>query len=108
MNRCTTNWSHLTPRDQVRHLELEGFVVIPEVLSPDRVASIQAELDRLPTEATDYSENQRGFKDVQWTDSPSSIDTIAVPAMIDFLERLFGDELICTSCVYALSRPGHP
>jgi ectoine hydroxylase-related dioxygenase (phytanoyl-CoA dioxygenase family) len=28
--------------------------------------------------------------------------------MIEFLERLLGDELICTSCVYALSRPGHP
>ena len=28
--------------------------------------------------------------------------------MIEFLTTLFGDELICTSCVFALSRPGHP
>jgi ectoine hydroxylase-related dioxygenase (phytanoyl-CoA dioxygenase family) len=108
MNLCTTNWSQLTPRDQVRHLELEGFVVIPDLLSPERLAAMHAELARLPTEATDYSENQRSCKDVQWTDSPTSIDTIALPAMIEFIERLFGDELICTSCIYALSRPGHP
>ena len=28
--------------------------------------------------------------------------------MIAFLQRLFGDELICTSCTYAVSQPGHP
>src|SRR5207247_658288 len=108
MNLCTTDWSQLTSRDQVRHLELEGFVVIPDLLSPERLAAMQAELARLPTEATDYSENQRSCKNVQWTDSPTSIDTIALPAMIELLERLFGDDLICTSCIYALSRPGHP
>lgn len=108
MHRCTTQWSQLAPRDQLRHLELEGFVVIPDLLSADRLAAIKAETARLPTVGTDYSENQRGCPDVQWTDSPACIDTIALPAMIAFLERLFGDELICTSCVYALSRPGHP
>lgn len=108
MNLCTTDWSRLTPRDRVRHLELEGFVVIPNLLPPDRLAAIKAEVSRLPTVATDYSEQQRGCQDVQWTDSPACIETIALPAMLEFLERLFGDEVICTSCVYALSRPGHP
>ena len=108
MNLCTTDWSQLTPRDRVRHLELEGFVVIPDLLSGDRLAAIKAEVARLPTVATDYSENQRGYSDVQWTDSPACIDTIALPATIEFLQRLFGDDLICTSCIFALSRPGHP
>lgn len=108
MNLCTTDWSQLTPRDRVRHLELEGFVVIPDLLSPDRLAAIKAEVARLTTVGTDYSENQRGCQDVQWTDSPACIETIALPAMTEFLERLFGDDVICTSCVYALSRPGHP
>jgi len=108
MNLCATDWSRLTPPEQVRHLELEGFVVIPDLLSPERLAAIKSEMARLPTVPTDYSENQRSAKDVQWTDSPSSIDTIGLPATIEFLERLFGDELVCTSCIYALSRPGHP
>lgn len=108
MNHCTTDWSALTPADQVRHLELEGFVVLPDLLPPERVAVMKAELARLPTEGTDYSENQRSCKDVQFTDSPACIDTIALTAVLAFLDRLFGDQVICTSCVYALSRPGHP
>lgn len=108
MNLCQTDWARLTPCEQVRHLELEGFVAMPGLLSAEHVAAIKAEVARLPTVGTDYSENQRGCQDVQWTDSPTCIETIALPAMIEFLERLFGDELICTSCVYALSRPGHP
>lgn len=108
MNICATNWTQLTPAEQVRHLELEGFVVLPDLLSSEQVAAMKAELARLPTAGTDYSENQRSCPDVQWTDSPACIDAIALPATLAFLERLFGDELICTSCVYALSRPGHP
>src|SRR6185369_4369154 len=56
----------------------------------------------------DYSDNQRGHTDVQWSDSPNAVDLIAQPTMIEFLEKLFGDELVCTSCVFALSKPGHP
>ena len=102
------DWSSLTFGEQVRHLELEGFVVLPDLLPPEKIAEMKRELARLPTKATDYSENQRGYSDVHWIDSPECIETIALPTMIQFLERLLGDELICTSCIYALSRPGHP
>ena len=108
MTLCTTDWSCLSPAEQIGHLELEGFVVLPQLLPPDRVAAIKVELSRLPTKGTDYSENQRSCSDVQWTDSPACIDTIALPAMLAFLRRLFGDDVICTSCVFAQSRPGHP
>jgi ectoine hydroxylase-related dioxygenase (phytanoyl-CoA dioxygenase family) len=103
-----TDWTALDTRARIRHLELEGYVVFPPLLAAEQVAAIRAELDRLPTVGTDYSENQRGYSDVQWTDSPASIDLIAQPTIVDFLETLFGDQLICTSCVFALSRPGHP
>lgn len=103
-----TDWSTFNTPQRIKHLEIEGFVLIPDLLLPEQVAAVKAELDRLPTKATDYSENQRGYVDVQWTDSPQCLDLIALPAMMDFLGTLFGDELICTSCVYALSRPGHP
>src|SRR5262245_12732455 len=105
---CPTDWSRLTHGQRVEHLELEGFVVLPELLNPAQVVRIKEELYRLTTKPTDYSDNQRGFSDVHRADSPQAIDVIALPAMVAFLERLFGDELICTSCVYARSQPGHP
>lgn len=108
MHLDTTDWSCLTHGQRLRHLEVEGYVVLPDLLSSERLAALRKEVDRLPTKATDYSEAQRGCSDVQWTDSPAVIDTIALPPMLAFLERLFGDELICTSCIFALSKPGHP
>jgi hypothetical protein len=104
----STDWSKLSTRQRIKHLELEGYVLIPDLLTPQEVAQVKAELDELPTKATDYSENQRGHSDVQWSDSPQAIDLIALPALVDFLTHLFGDGLICTSCVFVLSRPGHP
>lgn len=107
-NLVEKDWSKLTTSQSIKHLEIEGYVVIPDLLSPDQVIAVRGELDNLPTVGTDYSENQRSHPHVQWSDSPNAIDVIAQPALIDFLATLFGDEIICTSCVYALSRPGHP
>jgi hypothetical protein len=106
--RVQTDWSRLTAAQRIKHLEIEGYVVLPDLIPLDEVDRIRRELDVLPTVGTDYSEQQRSHKDVQWSDSPSCINLIALPAMLEFLTTLFGDELICTSCVFALSRPGHP
>lgn len=106
--RVETDWARLTTAQRIKHLEIEGYVVLPDLIPSDELSRIRQELDRLSTVATDYSEHQRGHADVQWTDSPSCINLIALPAMSEFLTTLFGDELICTSCVFALSRPGHP
>lgn len=106
--RADTDWSSLSFEERVRFLELEGYLVIPDLLSGEQLAAIRAEMARLPTVGTDYSDRQRGFANVQWTDSPHAIELISLPAMIEFLQRLFGDELICTSCVYVVSQPGHP
>lgn len=103
-----TDWAKLSTAQRIKHLEIEGYVVLPDLIAPDEVIKIRDELDQLPTVGTDYSENQRGFRDVQWTNSTHCIDLIALPAMLKFLTALFGDELICTSCHFALSRPGHP
>ncbi|QDU52584.1 phytanoyl-CoA dioxygenase family protein [Gimesia panareensis] len=106
--RVDTDWAALSAGQQIRSLEVDGYVVLPDLLSAEQIAGIRAELMRLPTQGTDYSEHQRGFSGVQWTDSPTTISVIALPAMLSFLQRLFGDELICTSCTYAVSQPGHP
>ncbi|MFN0199022.1 MAG: phytanoyl-CoA dioxygenase family protein [Planctomycetaceae bacterium] len=106
--RDTTDWSRLSTAQRIKHLEIEGYVVLPDLIPPAEFEKIRQEVNRLPTRGTDYSENQRSCNDVHWTDSPACINLIALPDMIDFLTTLFGDELICTSCAFALSRPGHP
>ena len=103
-----TDWSSLTRAEQIRSIELEGYVVIPDLLSQEALEAVRPEMSRLPTTAVDYSEHQRGCPDVQWTDSPQAIDLIAHPLVIEFLTDLFGDDVICTSCGYGISEPGHP
>lgn len=106
--RVDTDWGSLDTAQRVRSIEVDGYVVIPDLLTKGQLESIRVELGRLPTTGTDYSEHQRGCSNVQWTNSPNAIDLIALPAMIQFLTTLFGDDLICTSCTYAVSQPGHP
>ena len=103
-----TDWASLSTEQRVRSIEVDGYVVVPDLLSAKQLQVIRAELSRLPTTGTDYSERQRSCANVQWTDSPATIDVIALPAMTAFLKTLFGDELICTSVAYAVSQPGHP
>jgi len=106
--RVDTDWGSLSTAQRIRSIEVDGYVVIPDLLPAEEVVRIREELDRLPTQATDYSEQQRGNAHVPWTNSPHAISVIALPAMVSLLTELFGDELICTSCTYAVSRPGHP
>jgi hypothetical protein len=103
-----TDWGTLTQAEQIRSIELDGFVVLPDVLSAEQLSAIRQELDRLPTKAVDYSPHQRGCGDVQWTDSPAAVEAIANAPVTDFLQALFADELICTSCAFSVSDPGHP
>ncbi|MBI84000.1 MAG: hypothetical protein CMJ81_12440 [Planctomycetaceae bacterium] len=107
-NRVSVDWGALSGVERIRHLELEGYVVIPDLISTDQLAAIGQELAQLPTKSVDYSPHQGGANDVHWTDSPESIRMIALPPMVEFLQQLFGDELICTSVCYACSQPGHP
>lgn len=106
--RDSTDWTQLTQQEQLRFLELEGYVVLPDLLSDSQLKPIRAELGQLITEATDYSPHQRGVGNVQWTDSPHTIRVIALRRVIEFLNTVLGDDLVCTSCAYAVSEPGHP
>ena len=100
-----TDWTALTTSERRRHLELEGYVVLPDLIPAEQLSRIRDEVDRLPTVPTDYSEHQRGCPDVQWTDSPACIDLIALPETVRFLSTVFGDELICTRLPLRLVAP---
>jgi hypothetical protein len=106
--RPGVDWSTLTPGERIRHLELEGYLVLPDLLTPEQIGVIGTELEELPLTATDYSPHKKAADDLLGHDLPNTFATIALPATIAFLERLFGDEVLFTSIAYQLCEPGHP
>ena len=37
------DWSALTLGERIRHVELEGYLVIPDLLSPEHIARLKAQ-----------------------------------------------------------------
>src|SRR5690606_10006439 len=62
------DWSKLTVGEQIKHLELEGFLVMPGLLSPEQVAHFKKLTSAMETKATDYSDKQRGRGSIHWED----------------------------------------
>ena len=105
---AAADWERLTLAERIRWIELEGFVVIPELLSAEQIEEIGAELDRLETTPRDYTPHLRGNSQGPWPECPEASRVVALPTITSFLSTLFGDELICTSCVFDVAMPGHP
>ena len=101
-----TDWSALTSAERIRHLELEGFVVLPDVLSGQRLEDLRREVDALPLTGSDYSPRRQGCAKILSTDSPRVIGLVAHPPVTQFLTTLFGDKLICTSLTAGRTEPG--
>ena len=101
------DWSKLTLGERIRQIEVEGYLVIPDLLSPDHLARLKSITDNLETHHVDYSVHQRGARDVQWIGGELT-ELIAHPPTIAFLRELFGDEIIFSHYNYARSEPGHP
>ncbi len=101
------DWSKLTLGERIRQIEVEGYVVIPDLLPPDHLARLKSITDSLETHHTDYSLHQRGARDLQWLGGALT-DLIAYPPTIAFLRELFGDTIVFSHYNYARSEPGHP
>jgi ectoine hydroxylase-related dioxygenase (phytanoyl-CoA dioxygenase family) len=101
------DWSRLTLGERIRQIEVEGYIVLPDLLSSQQVAQLKAETARLETRAVDYSVHQQVRPGVQFIGGAIT-DLIANPPTIAFLRELFGDEIILMSYAYARSEPGHP
>lgn len=102
-----TRWASLTLGERIRSLELEGYVVIPDLLGPEHIASLKAETRKLETTPVDYSDKQRGRPNLQFAGGAIT-DLIAHPPTIQFLTALFGDDVVMMDYGYARSEPGHP
>ena len=106
--RPDVDWSTLTTGERIRYLELEGYLVLPDLLEPEQISAVGAELATLPLTATDYSSHKKTADNLLGHDLPQTLTTIALPSTVAFLERLFGDQVLFTSISYQLCEPGHP
>ncbi|HEU5101157.1 MAG TPA: phytanoyl-CoA dioxygenase family protein [Roseiflexaceae bacterium] len=101
------DWSKLSLGQRIQQIEVEGYVVLPDLLTAEQVASLKAETARLETRAVDYSIHQQVRPAVQFVGGAIT-ELIANPPTIAFLRELFGDEIVLMSYAYARSEPGHP
>ena len=101
------DWSQLTLGQRIQQLEVEGYVVLPDLLDPDHIARLKAQALQFETTHVDYSVHQRGKSSIQFAGGAIS-ELIAFPPMIEFLKELCGEHLILMSYDYSRSEPGHP
>jgi len=101
------NWSSLTSGDRIRQIELEGYLVIPDLLSLDHLEMLRSETATLETRPVDYSVHQQVCPAIQFQGGAIT-DLIAHRPTLTFLGELFGPDIIFVSYAYARSEPGHP
>lgn len=101
------DWSQLTLGEQIQHIEVEGYLVLPDLLSPDHIAELKREAAQHETQAVDYSVNQRYANNFEFA-GPQVTELIGHPPTIAFLHELMGDEVVFMHYAYARSEPGHP
>ena len=101
------DWSILTLGERIRQIEVEGYVLIPDLLSASQISEIKAQVATLETKGMDYSEHQRTAGDVMFLGGELT-ELAAHPVTIPFLRTLLGDDIICIKGDYTLSKPGHP
>ena len=101
------NWAALTAGERVHQLEVEGYLVLPDLLTAAQVRNLKEETARLETTPVDYSVHQRGCPNIQFRGGAIT-DLAAHPPTISFLRDLFGDDVILMTYHYARSEPGHP
>lgn len=100
-------WSQLSRGEQIRQLELDGYLLLPDLLDEAHIARLKRETSQLTTTAVDYSEHQRGCPHLEFYGGEIT-QLIAHPPAVDFLNRLFGGVPVVMSSAYARSEPGHP
>ena len=103
-----TDFSSMSRPQQIQHLEVEGYAVFPEILTPDIIAKVKSELADAEMYHTDYSVNQtRAVTQPQWL-SRAAAELIGYPPMIDFLTDLMGPDIVFTRGFFQRTQPGSP
>ena len=101
------DWSTLTRSERVRQIEVEGYLLLPGLLSTEDIAALKAQSAQFETIPVDYSPHQLTRQNIQF-EGGSVTELIGHPVTIGFLAELFGDDIILMSYSYSRSEPGHP
>ena len=102
-----TDFSTFTLGQKIRHLEVEGYVVLPDVLDEATMAQIKAEMADAPMKTKDYSDAQTYFREPQWH-SQALARLIAHPPVVEFLEVLLGSDIVFTHGLFTRTLSGSP
>ncbi len=103
-----TDYTSLSRGEQIRRLEVEGFVVLPRVLDEATIRKIKAELANAEMGHTSYSTQQtRSTTQPQWI-SPTAAEAIGHPNTIDFLKDVLGPDIVFTRGFFQRTHPGSP
>lgn len=101
------DWTALSKGEQIRMIEELGYLIVPDMLSPDYLSALKLETEKLETVGRDYSESQRSCREVHLTNQKLA-GLIAYKPTVDFLQEILGDRLIFISYGYDRSEPGSP
>ena len=85
------NWSVLTLGERIRQLEVEGYLVLPDLLDAEHIRRLKAETARLETFAVDYSVHQQVCPNIQFIGGAIT-DLAGHPPLLAFLRELFGHD----------------
>ena len=117
------DWSKLTLGEQIRQVEVEGYLVIPDMLTPEHIRKLKAETAKFERFPMDYSPHQldrrlhpgpNPYPGQPWkpylfgSEGGLVTELIAHPPMIRFLKKLMGEDLVFMTYETAQSNPGHP
>jgi hypothetical protein len=102
------DWSALTPGERIKQLEVEGYLVLPDLLTPELITQLKQEIDDTVTfRPADYSPHQKGSMNEPF-EGPAMIRLLAHSPTITFLKELFGPDIVLMHMGVARSEPGHP
>jgi len=107
MNIDKTDFGRFTLGQQIRHLEVEGYVVLPDVLGAEQMEQINAQMAEAPMQTKDYSDAQTYHLEPQWHSSAIA-ELIANPAVTDFLKVLLGEDIVFTHGLFSRTMAGSP
>lgn len=108
MNNDQTDFSAFSREEQIRHFEVEGYVVFPGILDSTMIARLHEELSDAEMSHTSYSVCQtRAVKQPQWH-SKAVAELIGFPPMVDFLQALLGSDIVFTRGFFQRTLPGSP
>ena len=103
-----TDFRSLTLGERIRHFEVEGYVVLPNMLDSGQIERIKAEMADAPMIGRDYSAAQTESADPPMWHSESVAELIGHPAVTGFLRAMLGDDVVFTMAAFQRTHPGAP